>query len=287
MDPNPSSKDRPPPSPYPSLWQLITSYWQSEQRFPAYLAITLVMVLTLTLVTLNVIYNYWYNYFYDALQSYDRPIAMRLLTVFFVLTLFYVTLAVYRLYVFQFFRLQIRRWLTEQCLGRWLKKSGALQQPNQRIEEEVGSLVNGSIDFSLSLMGIITAFLMFIYYLWLLSDDLQSVLPVSEYLVWIGVFYALAVTFFSMKFRRCIRVNKVNHKRYFIRMHRKLLTWSATGYSQLLMILPLVMVFPNYVEKIFMLGWLLQSLQAFNRVRGSLPFLLDSDGVSKGTQESQ
>ena len=336
------------PDPYPSpsggcfdfqsrhctAWRLIKSYWQSDQRFPAYLFFSIVVFMTISLVGLDVIFNYWYNYFYDALQAYDQHGAIRLLVVFFVLAAFYIVMAVYRYYVSQLFGLRWRRWLTEQFLGRWLQKKGyyylenfdeRTDNPDQRIQEDVGSLVNFSIDLSMGLIGAITTFLAFIYILWQLSGELDiplgkwGTLHVPGYLVWVGVFYAMIGTYFTLKLGRPLvalnfeqqrreanfrfaAVDLRNHAEnvalyrgehhertildrifggvlqnyYFIILRQKILLWFTAGYNQTSVILPLLVALPNYFDKVFLLGGLIQSLQAFNRVQDSLSFLVNS-----------
>src|SRR3990167_5468731 len=150
-----------------TTWQLIKTYWQSDKRYHAYLFFSVIMLMTVTLVGLDVIFNYWYNYFYDALQAYDRHGAVRLLVIFFVIAAFYIVLAVYRYYISQLFGLRWRRWLTEQFVGRWLQKRSyyllenfdeKTDNPDQRIQEDVGSLINFSIDLSMGLMSAVTTF---------------------------------------------------------------------------------------------------------------------------------
>lgn len=315
-------------------WQLIKSYWQSDQRALAYLFFSIVMVMTISLVGLDVVFNYWYNYFYDALQAYDQHGAIRLLIVFFVIAAFYIILAVYRYYVSQIFGLRWRRWLTEKFVGRWLQDRSyyllenfdeKTDNPDQRIQEDVGSLINFSIDLSMGLIGAITTFLAFIYILWQLSGELDiplgpfGTLHVSGYLVWVGVIYAFIGTLLTIKIGRpLVALNFEQQRReatfrfaavelrthaehvalyrgeehqktilnrlfgrvldnwYLIIARQKMLLWFTAGYNQLSVMLPLLVALPNYFDKVFLLGGLIQSLQAFGRVQDSLSFLVNS-----------
>ncbi len=315
-------------------WQLIKSYWQSDQRFPAYIFSIIVMVMTVSLVGLDVIFNYWYNYFYDALQAYDTHGTVRLLMVFCVIAFFYIILAVYRYYVSQLFGLRWRRWLTHQFVGRWLQNRSyyllenfdeKTDNPDQRIQEDVGSLINFSIDLSMGLIGAITTFIAFIYILWQLSGTLVvplgrfGSLHVSGYLVWVGIIYALIGTLLAFKIGRpLVPLNFEQQRReatfrfaavdlrshaenvalysgethqktildrlfgrvldnwYMIILRQKILLWFSAGYNQVSVLLPLVVALPNYFDKVFLLGGLIQSLQAFGRVQDSLSFLVNS-----------
>jgi putative ATP-binding cassette transporter len=59
-------------------------------------------------------------------------------------------------------------------------------------------------------------------------------------------------------------------------LRQKKLMWFTSGYNQLSVMLPLLVALPNYFDKVFLLGGLIQSLQAFNRVQDSLSFLINS-----------
>lgn len=315
-------------------WQLIKSYWQSDQRALAYLFFSIVMVMTVFLVGLDVVFNYWYNYFYDALQAYDKHGAIRLLIVFFVIAAFYIVLAVYRYYVSQIFGLRWRRWLTEKFVDRWLQRRSyyllenfdeKTDNPDQRIQEDVGSLINFSIDLSMGLIGAITTFLAFIYILWQLSGELDiplgrfGTLHFPGYLVWVGVIYAFIGTILTIKIGRpLVALNFEQQRReatfrfaavelrthaehvalyrgesqqkgilnrlfgrvldnwFMIIVRQKVLLWFTAGYNQLSVMLPLLVALPNYFDKVFLLGGLIQSLQAFGRVQDSLSFLVNS-----------
>lgn len=317
-----------------TTWTLIKTYWQSGNRFYAYLYFSIIMFMTLTLVGVDVVFNHWYNYFYDALQAYDRNGAVRLLMIFFVIAAFYIVIAVYRYYISQLFGLRWRRWLTEQFIGRWLQKrtyylienfDDNTDNPDQRIQEDVGALVSNSIDLSIGLMSAIATFLAFIYILWKLSGVFPLSLgplgtyQIPGYLVWVGVIYALIGTLLTIKLGRPLvalnfeqqrreatfryaavdlRTHSENialyrgetHQKSILQrlldrvldnwlalvIRQKMLLWFTAGYNQLSVMLPLLVALPNYFDKVFLLGGLIQSLQAFNRVQDALSYLVNS-----------
>src|SRR4029078_2087821 len=124
--------------------------WQSEERFKAYVFFTVAMVMTIGLVAFDVVFSYWSQYFYNALQNYNKNETIYLLIAFCVLATFFIILAVYRYYISQLFGLRWRRWLTDQFINRWLAQRDyyyleyfdqRTDNPDQRIQEDVGSLV--------------------------------------------------------------------------------------------------------------------------------------------------
>jgi vitamin B12/bleomycin/antimicrobial peptide transport system ATP-binding/permease protein len=315
-------------------WQLIRSYWQSEQRGFAYWLVITILFLTVGLVGFDVTFNYWYNHFYNALQAYDRKEAIRLLGFFFILAAFYLITAVYRFYLSQWFGLRWRRWLTSQLMSRWLQHRGyyylehfdrRTDNPEQRLQEDVGSLATYSIDLCIGLISAVTTFLAFIYVLWHLSGTLPlslgrwGIVAIPGYLVWVVVIYTLVGTFFTFKIGRpLIALNFEQQKReatfrfaatdlrshaehvalsrgelhqkkmlqrllgrvidnyYFIIVRQKMLLWFTAGYNQLSIALPLVVALPRYFDKVFLLGGLMQTLQAFGRVQESLSFIVNA-----------
>ena len=71
--------------------------------------------------------------------------------------------------------------LTQQIINRWLHNRGyyllenfdeRTDNPDQRIQEDVGSLINYSIELSMGLIAAVATFIAFIYVLWSLSGTL-------------------------------------------------------------------------------------------------------------------
>lgn len=63
---------------------------------------------------------------------------------------------------------------------------------------------------------------------------------------------------------------------YAIILRQKKLLWFTGGFNQTAVMLPLVVALPNYFNKVFMLGGLMQSIRAFTSVQESLSFLINA-----------
>lgn len=317
-----------------TAWQLIKTYWQSEERVSAYISTVVILLMTITLVGFEVVFNYWYNYFYNALQAYDMRATVRLLGFFAILAFFYIVLQVYRYYISQLFGLRWRRWLTKQLIGRWLENRGyyylesfdeKTDNPDQRIQEDAALLASNSIDLTVGLVGAITTFPAFLYILWTLSGVLViplgswGSLHISGYLVWAGLLYNLIGTLLTFKigwplvplnFEQQSREASFRHAAIDLRSHaesvalyrgeyhqksilyrffgrvlenwyniilrQKKLLWFTGGYNQAAVLLPFAVALPNYFNKVFLLGGLMQSIRAFNSVQESLSFLVNA-----------
>ena len=70
--------------------------------------------------------------------------------------------------------------------------------------------------------------------------------------------------------------DKVLLNYYLIIVRQKLLLWFTSGYNQLSVALPLIVALPEYFNKVFLLGGLIQTIQAFGQVQTSLSFIVNS-----------
>jgi len=314
--------------------QLLLLYWRSNEKLIAYNFLFFVSLMTIALVGLNVLLNAWFNYFYDALQNYNAHAAYNLIIIFAFIAAVNVVLQVYRYYLQTYLGLRWRKWLTELIISRWMKKRSyyLLEQigdqtdnPDQRIQEDVSSLVSLTLGLLIGLFGSIATFFAFIYILWKLSGDLIiplgpfGVLHIHGYLVFVSIIYTLIGTMITLKIGQpLINLNFEQQRReanfrfaaidlrvhaehvalyrgeeqqksslfkmflnvfenwYAIILRQKKLLWFTFGYDQTSVLLPIVVVLPNYLRKVFGLGGFMQALRAFGSVQESLSFIVHS-----------
>lgn len=198
----------------PTVWQLLKAYYQSVHSRYAFLASTMVIVMTLSIVAVDVAITYWFNYFYDALDNRAKQLVFKLIGVFCVIVTFHILLQVYRFYVSQMLGLRWRQWMTNEFVNRWMKKDSYYyletfdehtDNPDQRIQEDIGSLVTYSIELVTGFIGAIASFFAFVFVLWKLSGIIHinlgsmGVLNLPGYLVWVSVLYSLIGTYFAFK----------------------------------------------------------------------------------------
>ncbi|HVY53792.1 MAG TPA: ABC transporter ATP-binding protein/permease [Gammaproteobacteria bacterium] len=316
-----------------TAWELLTAFWRSENKFFAYSLSIVLIAMTILLVGMDVIFTYWYNNFYNALQQYDSKGAISLLLVFMFIAAVFIIVSVYRYYVSQFFGLRWRKWMTEQFISRWLEKRSyyylenfevQTDNPDQRIQEDAGAIVNLTLDLVVGLIGAVTTFVAFIYVLWSLSGVIKIplghyTLVLPGYLVWVAIIYSLVGTYLTFKIGRpLVSLNFEQQRReatfrfaamdlrthsedvalyrgekdekgilsrlfasvldnwYMIIVRQKLLLWFTSGYGQMSVFLPLLVALPNYFNKVFQLGGLMQSLRAFASIQDALSYLVHS-----------
>ncbi len=124
--------------------------------------LALLVLVTLTAVRLNILISYWYNGFYTAMQKLDAGTFWFMLAVFGVLAATDVTRALIDYYLNQAFQIRWRIWLTHNLVDRWLAGQAyyrsryvaqTVDNPDQRIQQDVESFVDTSLTLSMGLLN--------------------------------------------------------------------------------------------------------------------------------------
>jgi vitamin B12/bleomycin/antimicrobial peptide transport system ATP-binding/permease protein len=185
--------------------RIAAPYFQSEDRWRAIGLFACAVAAQLILVGANVAENYWRNAFYQTLQDKDWNGFLVQFAFFSVICIFYVVNAVYQRYFTQWLTIRWRRWLTTHYLDRWLDgpvhframiARDHVDNPDQRIAEDVRLFIDGVLSLTIGLIGAVASLLSFISVLWTLSEltplhlfGQSYVIP--GYLVWTALIYAV------------------------------------------------------------------------------------------------
>lgn len=190
------------------VWYLTKSYWQSEEKKKASLLLGAIILLTIGIVYMLILLNQWNNAFYTALQNYDAQIILKELWHFTYLAFIYIILSVYAFYLQQVLALKWRQWLTERYIDEWLAQKtyyrlqmfgGSMDNPDQRISEDIRLFVEMTLRFSIGLLRAFCILVAFVFILWQLSGPFQVRLGfinfnLPGYLVWVALIYSIIGT---------------------------------------------------------------------------------------------
>jgi putative ATP-binding cassette transporter len=180
---------------------LAAPFWRTDPIAWAQLAG--VVTLSLGAVWVNVRFSEWNNTFYDALQAHDLKVFWQQLGVFGLLATGYIVMAVLRLVLQQRLVMRWREGLTGQLLARWLRpgtayrlSSASVDNPDQRIADDVRSFVSDTLDLGLGLLSAAVTLVSFVAILWRLSGSLAVPWPapgwsLPGYMVWVAIAYSL------------------------------------------------------------------------------------------------
>ncbi|MGE8064521.1 ABC transporter ATP-binding protein/permease [Pseudomonas sp. NPDC089569] len=211
-----------------NFWRLAGPFWSSEQKYPALLLLVATVLMTLCLVGVNILTNFWNLHFYNALQDKDYAGFLLGGLQFILLQVATTTFTVAAFHFQQKLTLRWRRWATCNLLEQWLGHQRYqklkltetdVDNPDQRIAEDIDLFIIKSLKLSLGLLTSVVSLFSFLHILWQASS-LVSVpfagqsLIIPGLLVWIAILYALLGTGLAFWLGRALpRLNFMQQRR--------------------------------------------------------------------------
>jgi putative ATP-binding cassette transporter len=181
-------------------------------------AALLLLLLTIVGVRLNVLLSYSNNGLLTALQQLDPPAFARYLAIFGVLATIFVIQFLVTYYVQQ--RLVIRwwSWLTDDVLGDWLTgtayhrgrfTSDAVDNPDQRIQQDIASFPVTSVSLTVGAVNSLVSLVSFSLILWQLSGPLTVAgIEIPRAMIFVAYLYVIVATVIAFRIGRpLIRLN--------------------------------------------------------------------------------
>ncbi len=190
---------------YRDLWQLLTPYWSSEEKWSAYGLLAAIIALIVAQVCLNIAFMDFYRDFFDALQNYNKPFLIHSIWKFSGLALALILAVGYNIYLGGLLSIRWRRWLTKHYLKSWLENhtyyrmqvlNKNVDNPDQRISEDLDVFPSTAVSLFTSLLTSILTLFYFGIVLWQLSGNLTLPLGtlgtwvIPGYLLWAAIIYA-------------------------------------------------------------------------------------------------
>lgn len=181
------------------LWQrfadIARPYWQSEERWRSRGLLTVLMVLLLAQTATNVWFNQETGEFTSALAARDADRFWASIQRYALILLPAVPIYALYYYVRDTLGLRWRRWLTRYFMDRYfsqrayyrLNAEAAIDNPDQRIAEDINAFTQQSLYFSMIVLGALIQLIAFSSLLW----------SISHGLVYFLIGYAVVSTFFT------------------------------------------------------------------------------------------
>lgn len=210
------------------FWRIARPFWTSEQKYPALLLLVATVLMNLLLVGVNILTNFWNLHFYNALQSLDYPGFLLGGLQFILLQIGTTVFTVGAFHFQQKLTLRWRRWATRNMLGQWLDSQRyqklklsetEVDNPDQRIAEDIELFIVKSLKLSLGLMTSVVSLFSFLHILWQASSLVSIPLAGQSWiipglLVWIAIVYALLGTGVAFWLGRALpRLNFMQQRR--------------------------------------------------------------------------
>lgn len=156
---------------------LAAPFFRSEQRLAALGMVALLLSLSLVNNTISAKMSYILRDFMTALNLKDSANFFQNLLWYVGAFILATPIVVSYSYTEAIFRLMWRRWLSHHILGRYFQERayynlnlrGEIDNPDQRIEEDVRSFCDQALSFSLILFNSTVQLFLFVYVLWSIS----------------------------------------------------------------------------------------------------------------------
>ncbi|WP_079416651.1 ABC transporter ATP-binding protein/permease [Thiomonas intermedia] len=182
------------------FYALAKPYLVSEEKKKGWGLLLLVLAMNLALVWVNVKLTQWNGDFFNALQAKNFGAFKQLLLIFTGYAFLYIALAVYSQYFLQMLQISWRRWMTEVFLKDWLAggthyrmslRQGNTDNPDQRIADDIGGFINGSLNLFFGFVSSLVTLFSFLFMLWVLSGAITLFgITIPGYMVWVALLYA-------------------------------------------------------------------------------------------------
>lgn len=205
------------------FWQLAGHYFDPRENPLTIVTFAVVLMLSLFGVRLNVLFSNWYNAMYTALQKLDESMFWIQMLVFTVLAAIHITRALVAYYLQQRFVIKWRENLNNDMLHRWMSNKSyyrtyyldsPIDNPDQRIQQDVVSFATLSLELTLGLISSMVSVVAFTLILWNLSGPLEiGGFVIERGMVFALYIYILIATVIAFKIGRpLIRLNFLDER---------------------------------------------------------------------------
>jgi len=187
------------------LGRLLRLYWTSPDAPRSGLLLAATVALELGTVYGTVLLSDVQRKLFDAFEGRDVAAFSAAAGLFLTTIAFFVLVSTYRIYLRGALEIRWRRWLTDHYLRRWMSPHAycsmelhrkAVDNPDQRIAEDVREFVASALGLSLSLLAAVASLVSFAAILWNLSGSWPLHLPGGHFhipglMMWVAIGYAL------------------------------------------------------------------------------------------------
>lgn len=205
-----------------NFYSLSKPYWGRKSNWLAWLIVSVVIGIGSVITYLNVQISNWSKGFYDALSNFEIEKSYTLLNEYFIYISIFIVINAYRTWLRKLLIIRWREFMTKQFLEKWLSKQiyyrlahrKKMDNPDQRIAEDISIFIEYTIELTLSLIFNIIQLWAFFMVLWNLAKSPEFNLfgksfVVEGYLVWVAMIYAVLGTIITHLIGR--KLHKLNY----------------------------------------------------------------------------
>lgn len=210
------------------VWRLIRIYWGSRDSVVALVLLVGAVALELATVYGNLRLSDAERRIFDGVQQKNAMAFLEAIGFFAVFSIAFVVVSAFRVYLRQLVEIRWRRGLTADYVDRWMGPRAyaqvqlhrdAVDNPDQRVAEDVRDFVASALGLSLSLLSAVATLVSFGGLLWVLSREWA--LPVGRvhvhipgFMLWVVLLYAAFSSWLTHMVGRPLVALNVDRLRY-------------------------------------------------------------------------
>ncbi|OBW95381.1 ABC transporter ATP-binding protein/permease [Gallibacterium salpingitidis] len=205
------------------FWQLTKTYFFGKHGVVPLITFTIIVFLTLLSVRLDVIFSQWYNNMYKSLQDLNEEAFWQQMIFFCIIAGINLINVLVIYFVKSKFNIHWREWLNSNFLDRWLSNQSfyktqytynQLDNPDQRIQQDITAYVENSMNFSTGVISATVSIVAFTGILWNLSGPMTIAgFEIPHMMVFLVFIYVLITSVFAFRLGRpLIKLNFANEK---------------------------------------------------------------------------
>lgn len=163
------------------FWQFAGGYLSPKRSVKPLLFFLLIMALTLVSVRISLVYSEWYNNMYTSLQEFNQAVFWQQMGLFCVIAACAVSTSLASYYIEQRFIISWIAWLNDELTNKWMTNrayyktqylSANLDNPDQRIQQDVQSYVKTTLSLSTGVIDAVTSMISYTILLWGLAGPM-------------------------------------------------------------------------------------------------------------------
>lgn len=205
------------------FWQFAGGYLSPRRSIKPLLFFLLIVAMTLVSVRISLVHSEWYNNMYTSLQEFNEPVFWDQMVLFCVIATSSVMTALLSYYLEQRFSINWIEWLNRQLVDKWMDNrayyktqyvSANLDNPDQRIQQDVQSYVRTSLSLSTGVIDAVTSMISYTILLWGLAGPMMVFgTEIPRMMVFLVFTYVIITTVIAFRLGRpLIMLNFVNER---------------------------------------------------------------------------
>ncbi|VGM96282.1 CDS102 [uncultured Avibacterium sp.] len=205
------------------FWLLAKNYLSPKQSPKALCYFWVIIFFNLVAVRLDILFSNWYNAMYSALQEMNVSVFWQQMVVFSLLATVHVLNVLFTYYISQRFKIQWRTWLNGHYVEKWtanqayyktLYSLNQLDNPDQRIQQDIESYINSSLSFATGVISSTVSLIAFTAILWNLSGPMEIAgYEIPHMMVFLVFIYVLITSVIAFRIGRpLIKLNFANER---------------------------------------------------------------------------